>query len=93
MCQEFRKVCELLPEHKDIFKKHMMHLVLYYIDGIQKSMDPWIKTELEPSIFSLLDSLSEFETKQMNTLMNATTKALFQSVFKNYKKHEYKGQF
>ena len=93
MIKEFRKVCELLPEHKDIFKKHIMHLVLYYIDGMQKSMDPWIKTQLEPSVFLLLDTLSEFETKQMNTLMRPTAKALFQSVFKNYQKHQYKGQF
>lgn len=93
MIQEFQKVCEQLPEHKDVFKKHMMHLVLYYIDGLQNVMDPWIKNELEQSVFFLLDTLSEFETKQMNTLMNPTSKALFQSVFKNYKKSEYKGQY
>ena len=90
--QEFKKICELLPEHKEIFKKHIMHVVLYYVDGIDK-MDPWIKTHLEPSVFFLLDTLSEFETKQMNTLMNATGKALFQSVFKNFRKSQYKGQF
>jgi hypothetical protein len=84
--EEFRKVCELLPEHKDVFKKHIMHLILFYVDGIQKA-------QLEPSIFLLLGTLSEFETKQMNTLMRPAAKPLFQTVYKNYQKHQYKGQY
>jgi len=93
MFEEFRKVCELLPEHKDIFKKHVMHLVLFYVDGMQKIMDTSTKAQLEPSIFFLLDTLSEYETKQMNTLMRPAAKPLFQNVYRNYQKHQYKGQY
>lgn len=93
MFEEFRKVCELLPEHKDIFKKHVMHLVLFYVDGMQKTMDSSAKAQLEPSIYFLLDTLSEYETKQMNTLMRPAAKPLFQNVYKNYQKHQYKGQY
>jgi len=91
--EEFRKVCELLPEHKDVFKKHIMHLILFYVDGIQMTIDTSTKAQLEPSIFLLLGTLSDFETKQLNTLMRPAAKPLFQTVFKNYQKHQYKGQY
>jgi len=91
--QEFTKVCKFLPKHKDMFKKHLMHLILFFINNLQASTDPSLKAQLEPSIFLLLDTLSDFETRQMNTMMDPTARALFQSVHKNYQKYQYKGQF
>lgn len=48
---------------------------------------------LLPGIFSLLDSLSIHEMKQLNVSMDTSSKATFQSIYQTYQKlHAYKGQ-
>jgi hypothetical protein len=84
---------QLLPDHKDVIKKHMMHLVVFFADHSQISMDMWKKSQLEPVLFNLLDSLSDFEIKQMGTLMQPSAKATFQSFFKKYNRNKYKGAY
>ncbi|GFH50880.1 hypothetical protein CTEN210_07356 [Chaetoceros tenuissimus] len=92
--EDLRKICELLPEHKDIFKKHVMYLIMFYVDSLKDlSLHPSTKALSEPLVYSLLECLSEFETKQLNAILSTTDKALFQSVFKNFQKNQYKGQF
>lgn len=92
MIQEYGKICELLPGHKDVFKKHVMYVILHFVDKTLTDVEPSIKVSLEPSIFLLLDTVSEFEIQQLNTLMCPNEKASFQSLYKNYQKHTYKGQ-
>lgn len=94
MFEDLRKICELLPEHKDVFKKHVMYLVMFYVDSLKDlSLHPSTKALSEPLVYSLLECLSEFETKQLNAILSTTDKALFQSVFKSFQKNQYKGQF
>jgi hypothetical protein len=94
MIQEFSKICALLPDHKDVFKKHIMYVVLFFINNMTLlHVEPTTKASLEPSIFLLLDTISEYEVQQLNTLMRPDAKASFQSLHKNYQKHLYKGQF
>ena len=84
---------QLLPEHKDVIKKHMMHLVLFFVDRAQLSMDTSKKTQMEPLLFNLLDSLSDFEIKQLSTMMQPSTRSTLQSFFKIYNKNKYTGAF
>jgi hypothetical protein len=84
---------QLLPEHKDVIKKHMMHLVLFFVDRAQLSMDMSKKTHTEPLLFNLLDSLSDFEIKQLSTMMQPSTKSTLQGFFKKYNKNKYTGAF
>ena len=92
---EFDKICQLLPEHKDIFKKHIIGLVMDYVDALQGGggMGNELKREITPCVYNMLDTLTTFEIQQLNTVMDPTSKVLFQSVFKSYQKRLYKGQF
>ncbi len=94
MIQEFTKVCEILPDHKEIFKKHIMFLIFDYINFLANSkLSSWKKAELEPSIFFLLDCLSVYENQQISSIVQSTGKPLLQSMFKNFQKYQYKGQY
>ncbi len=86
-------MCELLIPHKDILKKHVVGLILHYIRALNKGLNPRMKSKLMPSIFALLDMLSDFETRQINAMIDAPSKALFAPVFHSYQKYyQYHGQ-
>lgn len=86
------RICELLIPHKDIFKKHVIGLVLCYIQALNNGMNPTTKTKLMPSIYALLDMCSDFETRQINAMIEPSSKALFAPVFQSYRKvYQYHG--
>ena len=86
-------MCELLIAHKDIFKKHVVGLLLRYIQALNKGMNPVMKSKLMPSIFALLDMCSEFETRHINAMIDVPSKTLFAPIFKSYQKtYQYHGQ-
>jgi len=90
---EYARVCELLVPHKDVFRKHVVGLVLRYIQALNEAMTPTVKAKLMPSIYALLDMCSEFETKQINSMIDVPSKALFAPVFQSYQKYyQYHGQ-
>ncbi|KAL7469235.1 hypothetical protein ACHAXS_009497 [Conticribra weissflogii] len=90
---EYAKVCELLIPHKDVFRKHVVGLILRYIQALNEAMTPVVKAKLMPSIYALLDMCSEFETKQINSMIDVPSKALFAPVFQSYQKYyQYHGQ-
>jgi len=92
--QSFTKLCEALPAHKEVFKKHVATLIFDYIDTLRDGIDLDTKNQLIPAVHMLLDTLSEYEIKQINVMMNLTSKAMFQIVYQQYQqKHVYKGQF
>ena len=86
MCHSNR-VCELLIPHKDIFKKHVVGLMLRYIRALNEGMNPTTKSKLLPSIYALLDMCSDFETRQINAMIDTPSKALFAPVFQSYRKY------
>lgn len=89
----FARVCELFVGHKDIYRKHLVGVVLEFVDELNKGLDASRKELLIPAIYCLLDSLSQYETKQLNAMMDTHCKVLFRSVYQSYqKKHAYKGQ-
>ena len=89
----FFRLCELLIPHKEIFKKHVVGLILCYIKALSEGMSPATKTKLMPSIYALLDVCSEFETRQINAMIDVPSKTLFAPVFKSYQKfYQYHGQ-
>ena len=69
--------------------------LLDYVDALQGGggMGNELKREITPCVYNMLDTLTTFEIQQLNTVMDPTSKVLFQSVFKSYQKRLYKGQF
>ena len=92
--QHVTQICELLVGHKDIYKKHVIGLVLVFIAGIEQgSLSLQCRDALTPAIYFLLDCMSTFEMQQLNAQMNSKARILFRNVHQNYEKlHTYKGQ-
>jgi len=89
----YAKVCELLIPHKDIFKKHVVGLILCYIRALNEGMNPTTKSKLMPSIYALLDMCSEFETRHINAMIDVPSKTLFAPIFQSFQKlYQYHGQ-
>ncbi|KAL7482212.1 hypothetical protein ACHAW6_007889 [Cyclotella cf. meneghiniana] len=90
---EYAKICELLIPHKDIFKKHVLGLILRYIHALKSGMTPTTKSKLMPSVYGLIDMCSDFEIRQINAMIDTTSKVLFAPVFQSYRKYyQYHGQ-
>ena len=84
---------EPLIPHKDVLKKHAVGLLLAYIRALNEGMGPLAKSKLMPSVYALLDMCSEFETRQINAMIDVSSKALFAPVFQSYRKYyQYHGQ-
>ena len=92
--QKYGRLCEILIPQKEIYKKHVLGLLIDFIEALKGDMHPNCKKILQPAIFSLLDLLSQYETQQLNALIDDTGKSLFRSVFQDYQTaHVYKGQY
>lgn len=92
--QMVTRLCELLVPHRDVYKKHVLALILEYVGAMKSGTHPSRSKALVPAIYCLLDMLSQFETEQLNTMMDNTSKALFRSVYQSHHKtHMYKGQY
>mmetsp|Transcript_355 Transcript_355/g.416 ORF Transcript_355/g.416 Transcript_355/m.416 type:complete len:144 (-) Transcript_355:30-461(-) len=98
------KVFESLPQHKDVFKKHVLGLILDYTAALEgygngngnrrNRMDTSLKNALLPAVFALLNTISEFELQQLNTLLStSTSKVLFRGIYQKYQTTLYKGQY
>jgi len=93
-CQIFSKICELLIAHKDVYKKHVVGLVLDFVSCMQTKISSSRKELLLPSVYLLLDTLSMYEQEELNAMMDPMSKMIFRSVHQSYlKTHQYKGQF
>jgi hypothetical protein len=91
--QKFTRLCELLVPHRDVYKKHVLGLLIEFVNALRGDMDLVRKNSLTPGVYCLLDMLQQYETKQLNSMMDTTEKALFRTVHQNYQKlHVYKGQ-
>ena len=87
------RLYELLIPHKDILKKHVVGLILCYIQALSGGMNPTTKAKLMPSIYALLDMCSDFETRQINAMIDVPSKTLFAPIFQSYQKYyQYHGQ-
>jgi len=91
---DFTRLCEMFPHHKDVFKKHVIGIILDFASSLKTGMTAEKKSVLLPSVHVLLEVCSAFEKQQLNVLMDSETKVLFRTVFQNYQKlHQYKGQY
>jgi len=90
---EFAKITELLSSHKEVFKKHVIGLILFFVDSMETGMSAMTKKNMLPAIYSLLDMCSKHEMHQIQVTMTPSSKSLFRSVFKGYQKLQYKGQY
>ena len=93
MALEFGKLAELLSTHNEVFKKHVLGLILFFVDSLVAGMSAGTKKNLLPAIFSLLGLLSKYELHQLQVTMTSSSKSLFRSIFRDFQKMQYKGQY
>lgn len=90
--QYFTRICALLAPHKEIYKKHVIGLVLEFVQALESSLGLVRRECIVPAIYFLLDTMSDFETKQLNALIDTRGKVLFRTVYQSYQKiHAYRG--
>jgi hypothetical protein len=93
LINEVTRVSEALVIHKEVFKKHVLSLILDYVDAVQEGIESRTKSLLMPAVFNLLDCLSPHETMQMNNMVHIASKSVYQNMIRSYQNHTYKGQF
>jgi hypothetical protein len=92
-CQKFTRICELLLPYGEVYKKHVLSLLVEFVEALRANLDLTRKTCLSPAIYCLLDILQQHESAQLNCMLDDMGRALLRSVHKNYQKlHVYKGQ-
>ncbi|CAJ1969340.1 unnamed protein product [Cylindrotheca closterium] len=92
-CQKYTRLCELLQPHGDVYKKHVLAVLLEYVKALRGNLDPARKNDIMPAIFCLLDILQQYENSQLNSMLDDMGRALLRSTHTNYQRaHVYKGQ-
>ena len=92
--QKFSKICELLMVHKEVYKKHVVGLIVGFVTYMQDKHFNGKKDLLLQSVYILLDCLSNHEQDELNAKMDPKSKSMFRSVHQSYQKnHQYKGKF
>jgi hypothetical protein len=90
---KFSRLCELLLPHGEVYKKHVLCLVVEFVKALKDNMDPTRRNALSPAIYCLLDILQQYETMQLNSMLDDMGRAMLRTVHESYKKqHVYKGQ-
>ena len=89
---ELCRLSEALVPHREVYKKHVIPLLLDFVRRLdQQSL--LVKNALLPSVYCLLDLLTIHEQRQLNALMDTTSKSNFRSIYQTYQKlFAYKGQ-
>jgi Urb2/Npa2 family len=90
--QRFNRLCELLLPHGEVYKKHVLSLIIQFVKGLSKNVDVIRKKSLLNGIHCLFAIMQEHETKQLNSMLDEMERAVLLSVYEGYKKHTYKGQ-
>jgi hypothetical protein len=93
MALEFGKLADLLTSHNEVFKKHALGLILFFVDSLVAGMSAATKKNLLPAMFSLLALLSKHELHQLQVTMTPSSKSLFRSIYRDFQKLQYKGQY
>jgi len=90
--RDLARLCEMLVEHRDVFKKHINCIILDFVVTLQDDLEPVWKKAIAPSVYFLLEMLSEHELNHLNALLDPTGRAVFRSFYDGFKKsHIYKG--
>ena len=91
--QKFSRLCELLLPHGDVYKKHIICLILRFVNAMREDVHPVAKKSLLPGIYCLLDIIQDHESMQLNSMLDEECRAILRSIHEGYKKiHVYKGQ-
>ena len=91
--QKFSRLAELLLPYGEVYKKHVLCLIVQFVDGLRGDIGLVQKKSLLPGIYCLLDIIQEHERMQLNSMLDEMGRALLRSVHEGYKKtHVYKGQ-
>jgi Urb2/Npa2 family len=91
--QKFSRLCELLLPHGEVYKKHILCLIVRFVDALGGELESARKKSLLPAIYCLLDVIQQHEIMQLNSMLDEMGRALLRSVHEGYKKvHIYSGQ-
>jgi Urb2/Npa2 family len=89
----FSRTCELLVSHRDVYRKHLVGIILDFVAGLKGALELVRRDSLLPAIYNLLDTMTNYEMQQLNANMDTQGKALFRTIHQAYSKmHAYKGQ-
>jgi hypothetical protein len=92
--RELTRVFGMLPAHKEILKKHILGLILDFVDALSHDLMPSTKNAVAPSVYFLLEIMSEYEINQLNALLDTSGKVLFKTFYEGFqKRHVYRGRF
>jgi hypothetical protein len=90
---KFSRLTELLLPYGEVYKKHVLSLVVEFVRALKQDMNPTRRSSLSPAVYCLLDILQHHETTQLNSMLDDMGRALLRTVHESYKKqHVYKGQ-
>ena len=103
----FGRLTEKLVPHSAMLKKHVLGLLLDFVHSLSSggksgigggmarpTLSPDRKRALTPAVYSLLDVLSTYELKTLNSLLDGTGRAVFRPFYETYQRqHVYKGQY
>jgi hypothetical protein len=91
--QKFSRLSGLILTHKEVYKKHILGLLLEYVHALKEDLSFTLKDWFLPSVYYVLDLLSKYEMQQLNVLMDTTARALFSAVHCSYQEQQaYEGQ-
>lgn len=90
---KFGRLCEFLLPYGEAYKKHVLCLVVEFVNAMKKDLDPSRRNALYPAMYCLLDIMQQHETIQLNGMLDDMGRALLRTVHESYKKqHTYRGQ-
>jgi len=91
--QKFSRIIELLLPHGEVYKKHILCLIVQFVTGLKEDMGGGLKKSLLPGIYCLLEIIQQHEVMQLNSMLDGMGRALLGTIYEGYKKkHLYKGQ-
>ena len=91
--RNFTRICEILVPHKDVYKKHVLGLVLEFVVRGLPKMTLSRREALTPAMYFLLDILSTYETQQLHACMDTQHRMQFRAIYQGHQRvHSYKGQ-
>ena len=75
------RLLEYLVPSKDIFKKHIVTLLLDYVSHLVKGISDVVKESLFDGVFAMLQMMGSHEKDQLNVMLDSSGRAVFKKVY------------
>ena len=92
LCKPCTKIMESMVAGKDVYKKHAVGLLLDFAKHLARGISDEAKSNLMDGVFALLDTCTQHEIEQLNSLLTWEEKAIFKKIYGLYEKEKFKGE-